>query len=521
MGKSSSQAPAAPDPKETAQAQAAANIGTARVTGRMNRNNVSNPYYTSTWTDMGDRTRNVDGSMIPPPTPTDPAIGGGTRPGNGRTPTQAEYDHAVDPNNPYGPGPRIDGAPAASSPRSASGSGSGDPNDPQAGEQEYYNQDRWSNEVTLNPEEQRILDQSRRLQLGVGGMAEGQLPRIQQALDSKVGFDGLPARSTGVDYGALQSVNPNFDRGTIQNSIANAGGIQTGVANAGAIRSGLLGVGNNIQTGLSDAGDLQRNLNVSGQWDLGGVGGPDRSMDADWGAQLQGVTDASFNQTKSRLDPQWQQATNDFGQSLADRGVPVGSDDYNKQMDAFQRQKTDAYQTAQNNATMSGNALLGTLGGLELGKFGAENAAQGQEFGQTTQQRNDLFSQALQAGNFGNEAQKTAFGQNLAGAEFGNRAQGQLFSQDLAGSQFANSAQQQRYGQNATDASFANQAQNQSVQQQQQQQQLALQLRQQGLTEQQVQAALAEAARTGGYNERMAIRNQPLTDAKMLMGMGG
>ena len=443
MSKGSSSAPAAPDPTATANAQMGANIGTARVTGRMNRNDVSNPFYTSTWTDMGDPTRSPTGQ------PITAGGGGGTGTGGG-----------------------------------AGEGGTADPNNPMSGEQQYLNQDRWRQDITLNPEEQALLNQSRRVQAAGGTLAEEQMFRVGNTLRAPAPtFDGLPQRSTGVDYGALQSVNPNFQRGGLVSALSGAGG--------------------NVQTSLAPAGDIQRDLNVAGQWDLGSVGGPDRSVGVDWGDQLQQVSDASYGQAKSRLDPQWQQAANDFGQSLADRGVPVGSDDYNKQMDAFQRQKTDAYQTALNNATMSGNSLLSTLGGLELGKYGAENAAQGQEFGQTQAQRNDLFDQAIRAGNFGNAAQQQQFTQNLGAGTFNNAAQSQLFGQDLAASQFANSTQ------------------NQDFAQQQSQQQLALQLRQQGLTEQQVQAALAEAARTGGYNELLTMRNQPLTDAQALMGMVG
>ena len=455
MSKSSSSPPAAPDPQQTAQAQTQSNVATARVQGRMNRNNVVNPYYSTTWTDMGDRTKNPDGSVKPPP--------------------------AVANNNPDMDSPTPSPQSQSTQPESTS---TRDPNDPMAGEQDYFNQDRWQQTVTLNPEEQKILDQSRRLQLGVGGLAEGQIPRIKNALNTTVDFSGLPERSTGVDYGALQNVNANFSRSPLASALSGAGG--------------------NVQTSVAPGGNIQTDLDVDGQWNYDSIGGPNRTVSPiGWADQLQGVSDASYNQAKSRLDPQWQQREEEFAQNLADRGVPQGSDDWNAQMAEFQRNRTDAYQTAQNNATLAGNSLLGTLGGLELGKFGAENAAQAQEFGQTGQQREDLFSQALRKGTFGNQAQALAFGQNLDTARFANDAQAQLFGQDLASKQFQNAAQGQDFMQNL------------------QQQQLALQLRQQGLSEQQVQAALAEAARTGGYAERLGVRNQALTDAQALMGMGG
>lgn len=68
------------------------------------------------------------------------------------------------------------------------------------------------------------------------------------------------------------------------------------------------------------------------------------------------VQDAVYNQYASRLDPQFKQQQTDLETSLINKGFDPTSDAYAKQMADFQRNKTDAYQTAQNNAVTQGEA---------------------------------------------------------------------------------------------------------------------------------------------------------------------
>jgi hypothetical protein len=77
--------------------------------------------------------------------------------------------------------------------------------------------------------------------------------------------------------------------------------------------------------------------------------------------------DASYGQSKSRLDPQWQQAQDQQRDQLYSMGFREGDKGYQNQMDAFNRQKTDAYNTAMNSAIGSGAQAAQQLYGMGMG----------------------------------------------------------------------------------------------------------------------------------------------------------
>lgn len=488
MGKSTPSAPAPPNPQALAAAQSQANAGTARVQQRLNMVDETTPWYSTTYNSLGDRNRNADGSARPAtPASADPATAGS----NAQSPDGSWT--APDGTLMAGP-PGGGGAPTAA--RSATTSADGA--DPLSGEPAYYNQDRYSRNITLNPADQAILEQQRRLTTGLGSTAEGQLPRIQQALNQTVNYDGLPQNVTGVDRSQLQSVNPNFQSGQIQ---------------SGLDFSGLPGLNQGqIQTGFDTVGGIQRSVNPQGQWDYNDVGGPQRSLDIqDPTAFTKGVNDTLYGAASSRFEPQIAQGREQLRQSLADRGIPEDSDAAQRELTRFDQQAGDTRLQASASATDRAANQAAQLFGLDLSKFGAQNQAQNQAFTQTAQQRGDLLGQGLSLGQFNNQAQGQQFGQNQAAAQFGNQAQAQGFNQSL-------SARQQMANELGTQGQFANSAQAQGNAQDQARQQLALQLRQQGLSEQQINAQLAAQARAQGYTEQQNVRTQPITDALALLG---
>jgi len=514
MGKSSPSTPAPPDPQKLATAQAQANAGTARVQQRLNMVDENTPWYSTTYTALGDRNRNPDGSTRVP-APTSPASSAPP----GAAPRQDYYTNDTGGDT----GPTTPQPAAAASTSSSSSSSSADPLE---GEPAYYNQDRYRRDITLNPEDQKILDQNRRLTQGIGGMAEGQLPRIQGALNQTVDYTGLPANVTGVDTSRLANVNPNFQSGQIQSNLdfSRLPGLQTG-----GIQTGFDTVGG-IQRGVADAGPIQRAVNPQGQWDYNDVGGPDRRLNIQDPTQFtKGVNDTLYQAASSRFEPQIAQEREQLRQSLADRGIPEDSDAAQRELNRFDQQAGDTRLQASASATDRAADQAAKLFGLDLSKFNAENAAQGQAFGQTALQRGDLLNQGLSLGNFANQAQGQQYGQNLSSMQAANQAQGQQFGQNQAAAEFANQAQQQGYGQSlsarqqmanelATQGQFANQAQQQGYGQNLTREQLALQLRQQGLSEQEINAQLAAQARAQGYTERQNVRTQPITDALALLG---
>jgi hypothetical protein len=208
----------------------------------------------------------------------------------------------------------------------------------------------------------------------------------------------------------------------------------------------------------------------------------------------------------SRLAPQIERSQEATRQRLANQGLVPG---------------TQAYQTAMIEENQRGNDLYtqAALQGLNL-DIGAN--AQG-------------FGQALQSGQFGNQAVAQNFGQGQAAQQMRNAAMAQNFGQGVTSQQLGNQSvlqnqqaglaqqqadmarQQQLFGQGVTSTQLGNQAisQNQQAALAQQQAQNAAQLQQynQALGG----AQFGNTAQQQSLAQQMALRNQPLNEITGLM----
>lgn len=52
--------------------------------------------------------------------------------------------------------------------------------------------DRWQSDISLSPNQQRLFSGQEGIDLGLQGLAAGQIPRVQNALNTPISFDGLP-----------------------------------------------------------------------------------------------------------------------------------------------------------------------------------------------------------------------------------------------------------------------------------------------------------------------------------------
>lgn len=108
----------------------------------------------------------------------------------------------------------------------------------------------------------------------------------------------------------------------------------------------------------------------------------------DFTADRNAVTDAMFNQARSRLDPLWNQQQSQLDNRLANQGISQNNNTYSNAQDAFGRSRNDAYDTALNSAIGAG-----------------------------ANEQNVLFNQSAQQGQFANQArsqglQEQAYVQN-------------------------------------------------------------------------------------------------------------
>lgn len=85
-------------------------------------------------------------------------------------------------------------------------------------------------------------------------------------------------------------------------------------------------------------------------------------------ADYKQAQDALYNTFTSRLDPQYEQSQKALETQLINKGITQGSEAWKNEIANFQRGKTDAYQTAQNNAVTGAT-------GIEQAQFGMANTA--------------------------------------------------------------------------------------------------------------------------------------------------
>ena len=238
--------------------------------------------------------------------------------------------------------------------------------------------------TVLSPEQQKIWDLQTKAEGGAMQIANDQLGRVGTALSTPLDMNGLPALTGGAGLGAGAGIRSTFDKGP-------------------ALRYGY----------------------EPGQEIQGQVGG---DLDA---ARFQ-AQDAAYEMATRRLDPRFAREGQQLDAKLAAQGLGTNSTaTANARLQAEQA-KNDAYQGAQSNAVLQGNAAADELFGRQVTQGTFANTAAAQEDARSRDQ----------AG-FWNTAAGTDFGRNQGEATFANSAQGQGFAQALAAAEMDNKARNQ------------------------------------------------------------------------------
>lgn len=123
-------------------------------------------------------------------------------------------------------------------------------------------------------------------------------------------------------YNTTISANPQL-QGLLSNQLSSLGNAQSQYAN----------IGNQYQNLYNQIG----NIDTSGT--------------------MKNAADTYYNQATAYLDPQFSQQQTSLESQLANQGLTPGSQAYNNAMDSFNRQKTFAYNQAQNSAQTQGQQL--------------------------------------------------------------------------------------------------------------------------------------------------------------------
>lgn len=346
---------------------------------------------------------------------------------------------------------------------------------------------RWQNTQSLSPTGQHQFEQQQQLGTQQNDLAINQLSRLGNTLSQPISTSGLPDRVNNL--GSLPNLrNLSLDR---------MGGPALGVQTNPGLNSQFGNTGQ-AQTSFANAGGQTSSFND--------VGGPQRTVGpTDYSADRQSVVDA----LNSRLNPQLDRDRASLENNLTNQGFQRGTQAFTDAMDQFGRQSNDAH--IQN--ILAGGQEQSRLANLDFTRFGLQNQAQAQDFGQ-----------AQSRGQFANDAQQRAYDQSLGRGQFGNQAQQQNYTQalgrgqfandaNLATAQFGNAAQQQQFGQQMDVGNFNNNAQAQEAGFNNQN---AMGLY--GLNAQ--NAGFQNASRDAGIQEQLAMRNQPINEISALMSGG-
>ena len=91
------------------------------------------------------------------------------------------------------------------------------------------------------------------------------------------------------------------------------------------------------------------------------------SSASDFSNEVKNAQDAAYNTQAAYLQPQQAEQNSNLAQKLADQGIPLGSDAYDRAMGDLSRSQTFANQQAQNAAVTAGNQEQQALFGENLG----------------------------------------------------------------------------------------------------------------------------------------------------------
>ena len=450
MGKDSPSPPPAPDYTGAAVAQGAANESAARLSGRLSNPNIYGPYGSQTVT-FGSPSfdqANYDKAMS-----AYQANPRGAVPMQNQFYTEEGFDTAGYQNamNKWAAGTN-------------------------APTREQYttnvNADQPTVTQTLNPQAQKTLDAQQRVQTSLANLGEQGIGTAQRILGTPFSFGG-PGIQTSLNNAGQISQAPDLNRY----------GQASGNVNAGQISQA---------PELSAYGMAQGNVNAqpvnrgpqAGQYGMAGAGPSAGQYGFAGGLNTSNVAAMPINAgttaqqaIMSRLDPSIARNRTSTETQLINQGLRPGGEAYNNAINLLGQQENDQRTQA---------ALQGI--GLDL-------SANQQGFGQ-----------ALQAGQYGNQAIAQNFSQGQAANIAANQAMGLNFNQDLSAQQAQNAAAQQPYNQNMGVQGLQNQSVGQNQQAALSQYQAQLGGQQQGFGQNVTQQQLGNQAIT--QNQQAALLQQ-------------
>lgn len=306
----------------------------------------------------------------------------------------------------------------------------------------------WTQNYNTSPETRQALASQLQMQNDRSALAGSFMDRVSNEYSRPFDWNSMPQRGGNVQGSNFQYMN----------SIPQ---LQTSVGTESAQR---IGTAPQLQTGVQTQG-VQNTMNLSDNGELQGSSGADR----------QRIENALFE----RMAPQHQRAQSALDAKLANQGITAGSEAYKRAQQALgdqqSRERYDALQTAGQEMSRNAQIALANRGQLTQEDIAGANLY--------NTANNQAFNQALQAGQFGNQALQSQYGMGLQGTQANNAAIQQDYAQRLGAGQFGNTALQNQQGLMQNAFGFNNAAQQNAFNQSMQQSQYQNQLRQAAIAE--------------------------------------
>lgn len=311
---------------------------------------------------------------------------------------------------------------------------------------------------------------------GVGGAGQG----IQRNFADRSGQMDL-SRVNAAQQGAVTGAGQGIQRGLQQTQLDSgfqnmSGQIQRGAPQAERMAAVSGPNPNQYQTSVQQqrggavdaqqfgdlrsevaARDLQRGVDTTAQDFARNIQTGDLAgLETDFAGQRANVESAVFERANSLLEPEFNQQREQLLRNLADRGIPLTSEQGARELDRLDRMQGEQRDRLAMSAVQAGGAeqsRLFDLASRSRGQMVDERLATGAFRNAALGQ---MFNQNLSAGQFANQAQGQEFEQGVTQAALNNEAAGQAFNQSLSAQEQANRAAQMNFGQGVTNAQLNN-----------------------------------------------------------------
>jgi hypothetical protein len=273
---------------------------------------------------------------------------------------------------------------------------------------------KWTENITLSPEEQKALDAQQAIQQN-----QSQLAQTMQGQVANTMKNGFTAPSMSSYMNGVPPVNSNFQGF----DASGVGAVDQTRYNPTSFTGQYQGINQNFTSGtgpLQIAAQSQPvNTNVGAF--TSGAGSVDLNAPQFDQASADAGTKAAYKASTGLLTDQWQQDTKNLDVQLRMQGLTPGTEAYNNAMQNTLRVQGQQQDQLANQAVLTGSQLANANYASALAGYQARNAAQGQSFNQGIT-------------NFGaaNTAIGQQFNQNLSNAQLNNSASAQQHGQDLA-----------------------------------------------------------------------------------------